>query len=88
MDNARRVDGLTPCFSPLPGVLDLCNGKRIAKVAWDKRYLIGEGQEIVVVTEELNSERVVLVKGITRKASNRSRIHIPCMTSCERGSLA
>ena len=77
MDIARRADGLTPRFSPLPGILDLYNGEIMAKAVWSKQHLIGERQEIIVITEKLNGQREVLRKDITEETSNRSRIRIP-----------
>jgi len=58
-----RVRGLTPRFSPRPGVLDLQTVKEIAKLVWEKVYLIGKRQEIIIVTNELDGQRVVLRKG-------------------------
>ena len=72
-DNTRQVHGLTPRFSPLPGVLDLYNSEGIAGMAQRERpYLIGERQDVVVITEDLDGHRKVLHKGVTWEALNRS----------------
>ena len=71
-DSKRRAHRLTPRFSPLPGVLDLCNGERIVGVKQEEGYLVGECQDIIVVVEELQGSCVVLGEGVTREVATRS----------------
>ena len=76
-NNSWRVHGLTPRFSPLPGVLDLYRCERIANLVGGKRYLIGKRQDVIVEAEGLDGPFIVLHKGVTGEAPTRSRIPIP-----------
>ena len=67
MGNMTRVDGLTPRFSPRPGVSDLYKGEGVASGVLDGQYLIGKRQEIIVVIEKLDGQRIVLNKDVKGK---------------------
>ena len=66
-DSTRQANGLTPRLSPCPSILDLYDGEGNATVICDRQYLIGERQQVIVETEELDSPHVVLHEGVTGK---------------------
>ena len=68
-NSTRRADGLTPRLSPRPSVLNLYGGEGVATVTCDKRYLVGERQEVIVETEELDSPHIILYEGVIGEVS-------------------
>lgn len=69
--------GLTPRFSPPPGVLDLYNGEWIVERMHGERYLIGKRQEIIIVIKDLCGHRIVLYEDISGRIFATATIPVP-----------